>query len=83
MKLFISLVACFSSEMAASAPSYAHMLPGYGVLVSRFDRPSEPWKVNFGLALYFDSINTCVMNKFLCLDQSNQGTIVFANKVST
>jgi len=33
-----------SSEMAASAPSYAHMLPGYGVLVSRFDRPSEPWK---------------------------------------
>ncbi|XP_075242075.1 uncharacterized protein LOC142336963 [Convolutriloba macropyga] len=30
--------------MAASAPSYAHMLPGYGVLVSRFDRPSEPWK---------------------------------------
>ena len=35
-----------SLNMAASGPSYAHMLPGYGTLVSKFDRPLTSSKVS-------------------------------------
>ncbi|XP_063726891.1 uncharacterized protein LOC134854521 [Symsagittifera roscoffensis] len=46
--------------MAASAPSYAHMLPGYGVIVSRFDRPTgQAQSVNF------DAIRESARNEWL------------------